>query len=185
MSVLTISRAIFWYSCPLLVLTKDAVLSHTPSHLLLPPPSIRNPPAGRKEWTSGAGTTTWTTTPEPPHGRGPQPSLCATTSSGRASGASCRVPCTSSASASSTRYLQPNLTHQTEYLPNLLGPSSLSKEEALKKNNNLEGDWRKILSVTFKEGNQTSSVVFKRVDNTAKLSIGWNATLDSRWAVMH
>lgn len=47
----------------------------------------------------------WITTPGPPRGSGPQPSQCATTSSGRVSAISCRVPCTSSANVSSTRYL--------------------------------------------------------------------------------
>lgn len=82
-------------------------LSLSPHHHLSPTllRTCPYPPAGRREWTSGAGTITLTTTPEPPLGSGPRPSPCATTSSGRASGASCRAPCTSSASASSTRYL--------------------------------------------------------------------------------
>ncbi|CAF98941.1 unnamed protein product, partial [Tetraodon nigroviridis] len=56
--------------------------------------------AGKNEWTNEAGSTMWTTTPEPQHGRGPQPSRCATTSSGRASVASFKAPCTNLANAS-------------------------------------------------------------------------------------
>lgn len=89
--------------------------------------------AGRSEWTNVAGSTMWTTIPGPPHGRGPQLSLCATTSSGRASATSCRAPCTSSASASSTRYWL--------YCPQLCGSMCHSKVPSDRK----EPDWLALL----------------------------------------
>ncbi|KAI4883554.1 hypothetical protein NFI96_005145, partial [Prochilodus magdalenae] len=53
-------------------------------------------PGGRSEWINVGGSTTLTTTPEPPPGSGRHQNQSETMSSGRASGASYRAPCTSS-----------------------------------------------------------------------------------------
>lgn len=61
-------------------------------------------PAGKNAQTPEAGFTMWITTLVPPPGSAPPPSMCGTTSSGSHSGISSRVPCSTSAKDSSTRW---------------------------------------------------------------------------------
>lgn len=60
-------------------------------------------PAGRNAQTPEAGFTTWITILGLPPGSAPQPSMCATMSSGSPSGISSRALCSTSAKDSSTR----------------------------------------------------------------------------------